>query len=286
MYSVFRLRRSPAEWLEDTGEVLATWHVFNPNGPTVNCVGLRETGAGGEQEVFTRWMHFTGGEDHCLGYVNMETEEWGATLFEVLQYAFSLSAVGSDRKFPLVTCVPYAVTCMLEEPWQRHFCALFAQAEAIQRADWGRERYYLAKYGSDLFGRAGEEYRESYERLRSDRENANSEFLEMMWLRYQNQPTFANWTPNAYTPRGLQAGDVEAWWDTVTSKEHLVSVLPRMAEAWVGASSTTPGTQAMTITSFEEVRNFLAHYQHALWSREWTTHSIAASMGFSGTSDA
>lgn len=281
VYSVFKLRRSEAEWLEDRGEVLVTWHIFNPNGPTVNCVGLRETGADAEKEVFWRWMHFTGGEDYCLGYVNAAEDEWGRDLLEVLGHAFGLEAGGPLRRFPLVTCVPYAVSHSVSTDWAELLRRLFAESTAVKCADWGRERYRLAKYGSRSFDRAGEEYREAYEDLRSmpNPSVADSEALEMMRLMHAHQPTFANWTPDQYVSRALEHGDVEAWWDTVTSEQYLVPVLAQMAQAWVGASHQTPGTMEMTRTRFEDVRGFLAHYQHPLWPEEWSTATIAKSMG-------
>lgn len=231
MYNVFPLRRSMDEWCADSGSVLATWHVFNPNGPTVNCVGLRETGAGDEREVFWRWMHFTGGEDYCLGYVDIGAEDWGRDLLEVLTHAFSLEAGAPLKRFPLVTCVPYAVTCLLDEAWQERFRQLIGNSAAVQAADWGRERHYLEKYGANLFDRAGEEYREACERLSQDPEFANSEYLELTRLRYQHQPTFANWTPGAYASRAMQPGDLEAWWETVTADDFLIPALGLMAKA-------------------------------------------------------
>lgn len=287
MYSVFKLRRSEADWLEDRGEVLLTWHVFNPNGPTVNCVGLRETGAEAEKEVFWRWMHFTGGENYCLGYVNTQDENWGRDLLEVLVHAFGLEAGGPLQRFPLMTCVPSAVTCMLDEEWQGRFRQLFAATEAVSIADWGREQHRLAKFGPRLFERAGEEYREFCERQRADPdpEIANSDFLKMTELMYGDRPGWAGWRPNEYVSRPMQEGDVEAWWDMVTSEEYLVPVLGQMAQAWVGASHQTPETREMTTTRFEDARDFMAHYQHPLWPEGWTTMSIAKEMGLEIDSD-
>jgi hypothetical protein len=281
VYSVFKLRRSEAEWLEDRGEVLVTWHIFNPNGPTVSCVGLRETGADDEKEVFWRWMHFTGGEDYCLGYVNAEEDEWGRDLLAVLGHAFGLEAGGPLRRFPLVTCVPSAVTLSVSDEWAELLRALFAETTAVKGADWGCERYRLTKYGSRLFDRAGEEYREAYENLRSspDPTVANSETLEMMRLMHAHKPTFADWLPGQYVSRALQDGDVGDWWAMVTSDDYLVPALNQLACAWVGASHRTPGTREMIRTGFEDVRDFMSHYRHPLWPEEWTTASIAKSMG-------
>ena len=63
--------------MQCSGRVLLNWSIFNPNGPTVNCLGFRETGAREELEVFFRSFHFLGGEDYCLGYVTAATREDG-----------------------------------------------------------------------------------------------------------------------------------------------------------------------------------------------------------------
>lgn len=95
MYTIFPLQRSEAEWLEDAGVVFLSWALFNPNGPTFYCLGLRETGARAEQEIFFRWMHFLGGEDYCLGYVDGADPAGEAQLREALRYAFAQD-VGED----------------------------------------------------------------------------------------------------------------------------------------------------------------------------------------------
>ena len=107
MYSVFRLHRKAADWVGGSIHPLLTWGIANPNGPTVSCIGFRETGARGEIEVFYRWMHFLGGEDYCLGYMrDRPTGGGGTELAEILTNGFSLEPGEVLQRFPLVSTVP------------------------------------------------------------------------------------------------------------------------------------------------------------------------------------
>ena len=106
MYSIFPLYRSAEDWMHCSGSILLSWSIFYPNGPTINCLGFRETGAREELEVFFRWLHFLGGEDYCLGYVNPNESEFGEDFGEILWHAFASEAGESLRRFALVSCVP------------------------------------------------------------------------------------------------------------------------------------------------------------------------------------
>ena len=220
MYSIFPVRRTEEQWLSDVGSVFLSWNIFNPNGPTINCMGVRQCGHDGQEEVFYRWMHFTGGEDYCLGYVGDPSLERGAELAEIIANAFSRDIPRAGRFSTLTTCIPYAVTCSLSEDWQPFIRDLIATARA--RDNWGRELYRLQKFGANLFDRAGEEYREIYESYKSsdDPEVATSGYLEILSAMHSHRPTWQTWRQNAYVSRAKQDGDAEEWWNLVTSREY------------------------------------------------------------------
>lgn len=277
MYNVFPLHRTPAEWLEDSGVVLFSWAIFNPNGPTISCIGLRQTGARHEQEVFYRWMHFLGGEDYCLGYIDGADPAWETDLREVLAHALSLDVGEELRRVPLMPNVPSFVRSILNEQWDVTFRDLLAGTAAFRDSDWGRERYLLQKYGHALFSRAGEETRQIYEDLRGEAtDDKGREMLEYLRERYQHVDGFLQWKPDAWERRRVQDGDVEAWWSTVASDDFLMHASLQFAQAWVG-SSGMPGLDVKT--SFDDVREFLRHYGHEIWPPQLTTAWVRESLG-------
>ena len=100
--------------MHSSGVLLLSWSIFNPSGPTINCIGLKKTEARSELEVFYRWLHFLGGEDYCLGYVNPREGDYSEDLNEVLQHAFRLEAGDGLQRYALATSVPHVVVTAME----------------------------------------------------------------------------------------------------------------------------------------------------------------------------
>jgi hypothetical protein len=266
MHTVVPLQRSAASWLQKPGRIWLSWSIFNPNGPTVHALGLRDTEVSGRAEVFHRWMHFLGGEDYCLGYVDTRADDVEARIAEIFRRAFSLQPPQGFARFPMVTCIPSLVVSNVSEDWQSLLKACIEHSAAIQEADWGRENYLLAKYGNRLFDRAGEELREAYERMRREQSAGDAqaaESLDLMYRMYQQVPTFAAWEPGRYVSRGLQAGDFEAWWDAITAVSFWPPATAQVAHAWNNAvkQSTLPCRTPMA-----EVRDFFAAYDLPIFS--------------------
>lgn len=259
MHTVDPLQRSPAAWLERPGRIWLSWNIFNPNGPTVSCVGLRDTGRPQQAEVFYRWMHFLGGEDYRLGEVDLGAENAREQLAAVLQRAFLLHPGQGFQRFAMVTCIPSLVVSNVADEWLPVLRGCIERSAAVQAADWGRERYLLAKYGNRVFDRAGEELRESYERMKAERASDESvqADLERIYLRYAPIPSFANWTPGSYASRGMQAGDFDTWWDAVTAVSFWPLVTAQLAHAWQNSIKQSP---LPCKTPMEEVRDFFAAY--------------------------
>jgi hypothetical protein len=219
VFSVFPLQRSADEWAADQGSILVSWALFNPNGPTISCIGLRMTGARNAQEVFYRWMHFLGGEDYCLGYIDTDDPAWEADLREIIVYALSLQPGDALRRFPAVGCIPSVVFASVNAEWTAWMKDAFGATAGLREADWGRECYFLKKYGRDLFGRAGEEVREAYEEMRSSGEESRGEGLQIPFAMMERIDTFRNWTPGGYRSRRMAGGDVDAWWSVVADAD-------------------------------------------------------------------
>lgn len=259
MPDIVPLQRNAAAWLEKPGRIWMSWSIFNPNGPTVSCVGLRDSDEPGRAEVFYRWMHFLGGEDYCIGHIDVNAPDANDQLARIYDKAFSTEPGQGFARFAMVTCVPSIVVANVSDDWLPILRACLERSAAIRGADWGRERYLLGKYGNALFDRAGEELREAYERMRaqqgSDPQAAAS--LDKMYQLYQQVPSFAIWTPGAYRTRAMQAGDFDAWWDVIVAESFWPSATAQLARAWENSirQTTLPHRTPMA-----EVREFFAAY--------------------------
>jgi hypothetical protein len=281
MYSITKTKRSDADWMARTGQILFSWSVINPDGPTIYCLGATGAeGGGGRAEVFWRWIHCFGGESYCLGYLDPGDPSNGPELARIFRHALQVGSAGTLEGFSPLTVVPSFVMPPDDERWSAVLRGLLAETRGFRQADWGREQYYLAKYGPEFLQRAAEEEREAYERVKRmpNLDAEVTQVLEHSWARHKANPAFANWKPEQYRSRALQGGDVEQWWNTVTTTEFRAAALIRLAQAWVGACLTAP-EGAEVRTTFEAVRDFLARFGHAYWPADWTTERVAAGMG-------
>lgn len=263
MHTVVPLQRSAASWLQRPGRIWLSWSIFNPNGPTVSCLGLRESGDPEGVEVFYRWQHLLGGEDYRLGHVDLEAPDARERLAGLFAGAFRLQPGQGFARFPMVTCVPSLVVANVDDDWLAVLRGCLEPAAAIQSADWGRERYLLAKYGNRLFDRAGEELREAYENMRRAHDGSGEpdpvtgERLDQMYRLYRGVPTFADWAPGRYASRRIEPGDFDAWWEAVMAPEYWPPATLQLAQAWenVARQSSLPARTPMA-----EVREFYAAY--------------------------
>jgi hypothetical protein len=284
MYSIFKVRRPEETWRQTSGRILFTWSIINPNGPTVSCVGIRDSGSPGQVEIYYRWMHFLGGGSFVLGYVPADAEDFSAQLLEVLQYTFSQAPGRVTNGLPLVNCVPSfvtppeydAATVVSEEA----ALTLISSSYAFRCADWGREMYYLRKYGADFFGRAGEETRAGIEAMfkEPDLDESQRQFLELSKSTRAHLPTFQDWQPGQYASRPLSPDDAATWWNTVTTSEFGATCLSQLAHAWVGAIHQVKGLRE-PVETFETLRNFFESQRCFLWPEDWNSDSITAWMG-------
>lgn len=286
MYSIFKVRRTESQWQQETGLVLFTWSIINPNGPTLSCVGIRNCGCPGQVEVFYRWLHFHGGESFVLGYVSEDSNDIATEILEVLRYAFRQETGRAMQRFPLVTCVPSFVTIPYSDGAQRlikdtDIRDLISGSRAFRETDWGRQMYYLKKYGSRFFDRGAEETRAALETAAEDPDLTEDgrQFLEITRMARAHLPGFNDWRPNQYEPRALADGDVSEWWSVVNSGDFTTSSLRQLAQAWVGATYQVRQTSVTPLEAFELVKDFLAFHQCHLWPEEWDSAFVREQMG-------
>lgn len=264
--------RSPEEWAAREYSVVATWSIFNPFGPTIWCLGLAGAARWRGTEVFCRCMNPFMDQTLVLGHLRLAGE---GSFRRLVGRAFSDS--GSKPEAALVTSIPGIVTFATGSPFERILPRAFPRSRAFRDADWGREMYYLGKYGAELFDRATEELRESLEDLRNERDpEARRHRVAAARER------FASTVPDAadlfnYTPAPFSEDRLNHWWTVMTSERFVASAVPQLASAWVGAIHTTD--RVISPLQFEDVRDFLQAGGHALWPEALTTESLAEGLG-------
>jgi hypothetical protein len=275
-----KLKRDSKAWSTGTGQVLMTWSIFNPNGPTLNCVGLLDK-APGVKEVFYRWLHFLDDQTWRLGLVDTWGPNWQEDVFRIVGHAFSIAGNVGDEDFNMVTCVPSLVTHALTE---QEVCHLLGLSQEIQRADWGREMYYLRKYGSRLFDRAGEEIREAMQKMAREKPLADErqrQFEQFTRIRYGRVPTFADNSAVEYETKPFEPALFAEWWATISDPRFTAFGSGQLASAWVGAIHMNRELQPPlpVVVEFDDVREFLSRFQHPLWPDQLTASSLRESMG-------
>ncbi len=283
MYSICKIERKVDQWNEFEGQVLFTWNIVNPNGPTIGCVGIRDCANEHEFEVFYRWLHFFGGETYILGYVNKDENRLVDELVEILKFSFLKGMHPAFTKFPMISAVPSSVTLAdsyISTDFQKY---LICKSSVFQGDDWGRQSYYLQKYGSDFFSRAAEETRSAVEEAKKDTHltKDSKDFLKYTEIARGELDGYANWQPDQYESRSLTAQDEDLWWKTITNENFIGNSLGQLAYAWVGSifQYQAGDTSRAIVESFESVNKFFQDNNHVMWPDSWNTESLLKNMG-------
>ena len=221
-------------WLE--GRVFLAWGIFNPDGPTLNCVGIcRQRGIPGAQ-VFHRSLHFTGSKTTILGKIRPDADEWDETV-RILQEAFAVTDGGAaTNPTPLVTAIPTFVVSNLPDAWEGLQWELLAST--LGGLDWGAELDLVRRHGRDLFGRAGEELWREVHRLRAqDPDSMEAKFVASRCVAVAD-PVGPDVPPFSSAPRPSAPWDAElfdAWRGVVGHPDWVDHAIMETAHAWVGA---------------------------------------------------
>ncbi|MEK0082977.1 hypothetical protein [Benzoatithermus flavus] len=273
------------EWLELSGQILATWAIFNPNGPTLSCLGWIDRG-NGTLQPFYRWLHFLDGKAWSLGTVSTREADWAEQVLDRVRFAHD--RLGAMLE-PVFTCVPSFVTLAGFEGIDIALRGALKEATAVREADWGRQIYYLRKFGDRLFDRAGEEIREAVEKIRNDpamSEAQRAEAVRLAELRYGRVRAFATSVAPSYVSAPFSDALFAEWWATVTAPDFVGAGLAQLAQAWVGAIYMVEDTDLLDevqasgrFTPFEHVRDFLLRFGHGLWPASVSTATLRQELG-------
>jgi hypothetical protein len=122
---------------------------------------------------------------------------------------------------------------------------------ACKDENWGREIYYLRKYGNDFFGRCEEEFRDIYEKLKRD-PSSHPDVLEAFWIMNQHRKGFKGWQPGRYQSSTLRGDVFDDWWRTVTNHQFIhAGGAFRFCEMWVGGAA-----QSMLVSQLKDAGRY------------------------------
>jgi hypothetical protein len=246
------------EWLRVGGKVLMTWNIFNPNGPTVNTLGLANTTEPTVKNVFWRWLHFTTEQAFSFGTVDTQLPQWWEELeFRLLQRFGAAEVVPPG--ISMLTCPPSIVTVV---PGLSNAARLFQQSQVmLQGSDLPVHMYRHAKYGADLFERTTEE----------------------LWGSEAAEKRHGKRPEPKLPPLDDRLALARYWYESVTDPAFVEPAAVKFAIAWVGATNqaTDSDDDPLVKYRYEDVDEFLTGFEHPLLTLPMTNAQIAERFGVS-----
>ncbi|MEG3153456.1 hypothetical protein [Sphingomonas sp. RB1R13] len=244
-----------------SGTVYIAWFIANPNGPTAFAMGAVETTTG--NRLFYRYMHFLKQETWLLGDLQSLISDCGNDFGALLERGVGsldehLASV-SKAGVSVLSAIPSFVIPNENPSIWSSFQKMIGLRLANE--DWGKELFFRQTYGTDFFGRAGEEVREAYEALKSD-PTTDPNFLNFMWARYSEIPSFINWRPSKHKSQLASPAVVALWWQHAVARTTVNEGLAQFKLMWDGASGLVhPSGTEVPALSFAEVEQFFANFQ-------------------------
>lgn len=284
MQSVHRIFRSNEQWLGHKGRVFSTWSIFNPNGPTISCIGATDCGEPDVKSVFLRWINPFKQAAYGLGRIDVAQPAWPKQLQLLLHRALTMEPGEFDADFSLFTCIPSLVTLAGDEAIDPVAREMLREGLKRRDEDWGKELAFSERYGSRLFDRAAAEIGETVERMEAERKQGGpwtEESIQLIRLRYAHLPAFENWTPTSFESAPYSDEAFDLWIAKATDNDYLVKALLQLAQAWVGSIHVVQRGQLQVTATLDDVSGFLWHFGHPLWPKEFTTAKVAKGMGLS-----
>lgn len=266
-----------------TGQILAGWFLANPNGPTAYSVGFVELEQ--TRRLFFRWMHFTGGNTWLLNSLPDEQEMWGAEYGDILMNSLLLAnnhfiAFGGEKDF--FASIPQIVVTNSNPMVAAAFYELLEIA--LIAADWGKEVYYVEKYGYSLFERYEEQFRDIYESLKAN-PNSSKEHLEYFWAEHSRKKGFMEWQANRYTSQTCTPALFKRWKDVITEDNFDQFALYNFCQMWVGAHETAKWSGLETklgdqLQPLQKLLDFFEEFNLPLLPKDISESFIRKKMGF------
>jgi hypothetical protein len=246
-----------SEWWEGDGNIFLTWGILNPNGPTLYVLGSREFD--GKHRTFMRWLHMFGG---CTTYAAEAGSE--ITYQGIYDDAASIHEhLVQNNEHGLFHVIPSFLIANGGDETLAAIAKRLVASGAAANEDWGRNMAYLRQFGSNFFGWAGAEIRETYESMLAEARSKGeepSEFLKMTELRYGHISDFKeaiipSWTKISFTNELL-----EEWWRIVSPGEFQVQALVALKTMWEGAPKVLSDELRAKVVPWDMVFRFIESY--------------------------
>jgi hypothetical protein len=250
---------SPGEWWDKGGRILAAWGILNPNGPTLNVLGLRDVG--GTTRFYFRWMHMLGGETTDLPAMDKPT--YDAILEGAATVDAGLRAAGKIGLF--ATPPHFMIFDSEDENMEQLLLSLVVRCSDTPvdqgGPDWGAHLAYHRKFGNDFFGWAGGQLGRLFDEKTADarqRGEEPSEMIRMLGLRYGHIPAFRDRQGPQFAPSPITAELLDEWWTTATTREARRQALAHLCAMWEGACGQMAQDGHGGLIGWDRVIEFLA----------------------------
>lgn len=265
-----------------TGQILASWFIANPNGPTAFAIGFTEIE--NTRQLFYRWMHFTGGNTWLLNTLSDEMDMWEGDFAQTLINSFLTAnnffvAHGGEKVF--LNSIPNIVLTNDNPAVSKAFYELLNIA--LVQCDWGKEIYYVEKYRNNFFARYEEQFRDIYEKNKND-PNSSKEFLEYFWAQHSHRKGFQDWQPDRYKSSFLTDTMFNRWVELTTGSDFYPRAIYNFCQMWVGSFENAKhsglleklGAKAETL---DDMLNFFEEYNLPLMPKKINSDYIRKEMG-------
>lgn len=268
------------------GQVLAAWFIANPAGPTAFSVGYVEFGS--KRMMFYRHMHFTGSTTWLVEPLEEEMKVWEGDLSGILMNTLLLldnhfAVNGGD--LPILREIPSVVITTDNPSIKAAFFEFLKHSTTAE--DWGRRVYYDEKYGSDFFSRFEEEYREIFERFKTDPET-DENYLAFLVAEHGHRDGFRRWLPDQYVSSQQTSRLLYRWYQIVTDDEYTRQGIYQICEMWIGACHRQKSTGLLATLKNEgrlftlgDVLSFHERMNMPLLPADFSEEVIARRMGIS-----
>ena len=271
-----------ASWLQKQGRVLLAWAVFNPHGPTLRSVGFVDNGE--DRHVFLCSLGPGRQAAFSLGTVNPADVRQAEQISDRVRAGLT-AANEVPADFAPLPCIPSLVSLSSGPSARTAATAWLHAALASHPFDWGREFYYLDKYGDGLFARAAEEAREALEQWRRTQpdSDATRQVVDMAHARFGHMQPFADWQPPEWPRLAFDESVFQRWLGTLTAERFYSRGFHQFAQAWIAASrQRAEAGAALNAVGFDELLAFLRHYRHPIWPADWSEETVAGQMNAGG----
>jgi hypothetical protein len=266
-----------------SGEILFSWFIANPNGPTAFTIGIVE--ADNRQLIFYRWLHFIRSRTWIIGSVDRgcdpNSQEFADTVRLAMQQAH-VHFLQTKEEQPMLGGPPSFAT----RPKSDKLTEAFLQFAfpVLEEREWGDEFHAMNEYRAAFFDRTAHMARGMYESFKA-RGERDFEFLDFYWKQHAGKSAFINWKPRNGPPVRLERLNFLSWYNCIISEEYLRHGARDFALMWAGATAMVADGLLKevradgTYVPFTRVVDFFQRFNLPIFPAKWTDAHLCEIMG-------